>query len=253
MARFNGGALASLGISPQYFKGLSKAGKRNIRQIWKASGSSIAGSNGQALSGGLSGSRLNVVVGQSLGSLVNGSGINISNGRNVLAQTLTPFITGTASSEINNQIRKALKNAGPFGDILSSAGSGLIDSFFNRITGGGRGRSTAAPIAGATNYKMFPGGGGEPRANYGGNTYTLGEVVFSIQAANAGPQQFGSASAINSPKTKTKMGFKQLKKLGFNKKNKTAQKLKKSAMVNGLSKKNISKVASTFNPNLNLF
>jgi hypothetical protein len=251
MARFSGGALASLGISPQYFKSLDKAGKRNIRQLWKSSGASINGSKGQALSGGLSNSQINVVLGQSLGSLVNGSGVNISGGRNVLAQTLTPFVTGTTSAAINNQIRKALRKAGPFGDILSSAGSGLIDGFFKRITGSGGGR--AAPIARGTNYKMFPGGGGEPRANYGGNTYTLGEVVFSIQAANAGPQQFGSASAVNSPKTKNKMGFKQLKKLNFNKKNQTAKKLKKSAMVNGLSKKNISKLASTFNPGLNLF
>jgi hypothetical protein len=59
---------------------------------------------------------------------------------------------------------------------------------------------------------MFPGGGGEGEApaDYGGSSYTLTDVVFSLQPANQGPQAFGDYSAAFDPKFGTKVPFGDL-------------------------------------------
>jgi hypothetical protein len=48
---------------------------------------------------------------------------------------------------------------------------------------------------------MFPGGGGEPPADYGGSSYTLTDVVFSLKPANQGPQSEGDALVNADPAT----------------------------------------------------
>jgi hypothetical protein len=110
---------------------------------------------------------------------------------------------------INQQIQQSLKNAGPFGPILSNLGTGLV----NRALGGITNAITGATSPGSgTNIKMWPGGGGpgEEPADYGGRAFTLDDIVFSLQPANQGPQAFGDFTAAFDPKIGTKLPFGDL-------------------------------------------
>jgi hypothetical protein len=60
---------------------------------------------------------------------------------------------------------------------------------------------------------MFPGadGIGEIPADYGdGSSYTLTDIVFSLQPANQGPQAFGDSQAVNNPTVATTTATNQV-------------------------------------------
>jgi hypothetical protein len=236
---FEGGALSVIGITPEFVTGLatqtgSSGVAQGLGQVWKGAGQTFYGSAGQALGGALAGSAVNIALNSALGTNVPGpQGLKLNSGANILASTITPYVTGATAAGINQQIQQSLKNAGPFGPILSNLGTGLVNQAFNGVTNAIFGATSTA-----TNYKMFPGGGGpgEAPADYGGSSYTLTDVVFSLQRANQGPQAFGEAQTVSLPKTLTTVGIEQYTTAPpFP--NKTANVLKQSAMVNGLSKK----------------
>jgi hypothetical protein len=180
-----------------------------LGQVWQGAGQSFFGSAGQALAGGLAGSAVNIALNSDLGTNVVGpQGFSLDSGRNILASTITPYVTSSVAAGINQQIGQSLKGAGAFGPILNNLGTQAVNQVFNGITNSIFG--AANPGAGgdnATNYKMFPGAGGdgiaEPKAEYGDRSYNLTDIVFSLRRANVGPQQDGDAQAVNDPKTAT--------------------------------------------------
>jgi hypothetical protein len=203
---FQGGALATVGITPSFLTQLatqtaSSGVPQAIGQVWQGSGQSFFGSAGQALGGALSASAINIALNSDLGTNVVGpQGLSLNSGANLLASTITPYVTGSVAAGINQNINNSLKSAGPFGPILSNLGTSLVNQAAQGITNTIFGASTPG-TGNATNYKMFPGGGGEGEApaDYGGSSYTLNDVVFSLQPANQGPQAFGESQAVNTP------------------------------------------------------
>jgi hypothetical protein len=205
---FNGGPLSTIGITPEYLTGLatqtaSSGVQQVIGQVWKGSGQSFLGSTGQALAGRLAGSAVNIALNSAFGtSVATPAGLKLDSGRNILATTVTPLVTGAVSAGINEQIQKSLKNAGPFGSTLSSLSTSLVNQATQGITNAIFGAATpGSSSSSATNFKMFPGGGGEPPADYGGSAYTLTDVVFSLKPANQGPQSEGDALVNADPAT----------------------------------------------------
>lgn len=205
---FQGGPLSTVGITPSYITQLatqtaSSGIPQSLGQIWQGSGASFLGSAGQALGGALAGSAINIALNSQLGTDVVGpQGLKLNSGANILASTITPFVTSSVAAGINQNINNSLKSAGAFGPILSNLGTSLVNQAFGSVANTLLGNTDTA-----TNYKMFPGGGGEPAANYGGSTYTLTDVVFSIQPANQGPQAFGDFSYSNFPGIDTTLPF----------------------------------------------
>jgi hypothetical protein len=172
-----------------------------LGQVWQGAGQSFAGSAGQALGGALAGSAINIALNSALGTDVVGpQGLPLDSGANILASTITPFVTSSVAGAINQNIQQTLKSAGPFGPILSNIGTSLVNQATQGITNAIFGATDTA-----TNYKMFPGGGNEPPADYGGSSYTLTDVVFSLRVANQGPQAFGDFSYENFPLSQTKL------------------------------------------------
>lgn len=197
---FTGGSIPTVGITPSFLKTLGaqtlQAGvSAGLGQVFQGAGQSFQGYAGQALTGSLANSAINIALNSVLGTQVPG----LTSGKTTLATSITPLITGALASGINQNIQQALSSAGPFGQALSGVSSTFVNQLFGAIGGIGG----AAEIGQATNYKSFPGAGGEPRADYGGSAYTLTDVLFSIQPANQGPQQFGLDSALNFPTTST--------------------------------------------------
>jgi hypothetical protein len=89
--------------------------------------------------------------------------------------------------------------------VLSTLATTTVNQLFNGLS-----NSLTAASSTGTDYgnKTFPGAGPEPEAYYaGGNSYTLGptagDVVFSIQHANQGPQTSGLAQNSSSPTATT--------------------------------------------------
>lgn len=256
---WQGGPIPTLGITPSF---LTQLGTATIQtgvgaaagQIWQGAGQSFFGSAGQALVGNLAGSAVNIALNSALGTQVAGpSGLNLTSGANLLASTITPYVTSSVAAGINQTIQQSLQSAGPFGAALSTLGTGLATQVFGGLTNQIFGDATPG-LGAAANYKMFPGGGGEPSADYGGSSYTLSDVVFSIQPANQGPQAFGLSQAFNMPLSVTKMGFNQLTSMPLLAGNETANTLKKSAMVGGIGQKAFStNLSSSFNTKLSLF
>ena len=203
---FEGGPLNVIGITPAFLSQLGTQTAQNgvvqgLGQIWAGAGQTFAGSAGQSLAGNLAGSAVNIALNSVLGTQVSGpQGLSLTSGANLLASTITPYVTGNIAAGINQSIQKSLQSAGPFGPALSTLGTGLVNQAFGGITDAIFGGSS--PGSGE-NYKMFPGGGGEPPADYGGSSYTLNDVVFSIQPANQGPQAFGLSSEFNIPLSET--------------------------------------------------
>lgn len=210
---WEGGVIPTLGITPAYLAGLatqtaSSGVPQAIGQVWQGSGQSFFGSAGQALGGALAGSAVNIALNSAFGTNVVGpQGLSLDSGANILASTITPYVTSSVAAGINQSINNSLKSAGPFGPILSNLGTSLVNQAANGLTNAIFGATDTA-----TNYKMFPGGGGEGEApaDYGGSAYTLTDVVFSIQPANQGPQAFGDYSAAFDPKFGTKVPFGNL-------------------------------------------
>lgn len=250
---FEGGPLSTIGITPEYLTGLATqtAGSgvsQVLGQVWKGSGQSFFGRAGQGLSGGLAGSAVNIALNSAFGSNVPGpSGFTLNSGRNLLASTITPYVTGNTAAGINQQIQQTLQSAGPFGPALSSAATGLVNTAIGGIT-----NSIFAGAAGGTNFKMFPGGGGEGEApaDYGGSAYTLTDVTFSLQPANQGPQTFGSSSGLTLPKSLTTLPFDQLSSMPPLVPNETANVLKAAGMADQIGQKAFSSnLTSTFRVN----
>lgn len=223
---FQGGPLSVLGITPSYLgkiatQTLSSGVQAGVGQVWQGAGQSFSTAAGQQLTGVLADSALNIAINTLTGQEVeNIGGVLLDAGKNVLAPSITPYITGTLASQINRSIKKSLESAGPFGPILSSAATkltrralgGISATIDSTLFGGGDVEDVVTAAAGpsSTNYKMFPGGGGEPAADYGGSSYTLTDVVFSLQPANQGPQAFGDYSAAFDPKFGSKLPFGDL-------------------------------------------
>ena len=217
---FQGGVLSTVGITPSYITGLatqtaSSGIPQALGQVWQGSGKSFFGSAGQALAGGLAGSAVNIALNSALGTNVVGpQGLSLNSGANILASTITPYVTSSVAAGINQQIGQSLKGAGAFGPILNNLGTQLANQAANGITSAIFG--AANPGAGGsntTNYKMFPGadGIGEVKAVYNdGGAYTLTDIVFSLQPANQGPQAFGDAQAKDDSKTTTTTGTGQV-------------------------------------------
>ena len=201
---FEGGPLSTLGITPSFITGLatqtaSTGVPQALGQVWQGSGQSFFGSAGQALAGGLAASAVNIVLNADLATNVVGpQGFFLNTGANLLASTITPYVTGNIAAGINQNIQQSLQGAGAFGPILSNLGTGLVNQAFQGITNGIFGATDIA-----TNFTMFPGGGGEPSADYGGSSYTLTDVVFSLQPANQGTQLFGETSSYWNPTSET--------------------------------------------------
>lgn len=238
---FEGGPLSTLGITPGFVNNLaqqtaSTGVTQALGQVWQGAGQSFFSSAGQALAGNLAGSAVNVAINSALGTQISGpGGFPINTGGNFLASTVTPFVTSSVAAGINQNIQQSLQSAGPFGTVLSGVATGLVDQVFGALTGG------IANLGGVgsqgTNYKMFPGGGGEPPSDYGGVAYTLNDVVFSLQPANQGPQAFGDAQSYSFPSSLTTLPFGEVTSMPLLAGSATANTLKQSAMVGGLSKK----------------
>lgn len=214
---FEGGPLSVIGITPEFVTTLatqtaSTGVPQALGQVWQGAGQSFFGSAGQALAGNLAGSAVNIALNSAFGTNVPGpQGLTLDSGANILASTITPYVTSTVAAGINQQIQQSLQSAGPFGPILTNLGTGVVNQVANSIGGAIGGLLGGGGAGGnATNYKMFPGGGDEPPADYGGVAYTLEDVVFSIQPANQGPQTFGDAAAAFDPKIGTKLPFGDL-------------------------------------------
>ena len=234
---FEGGPLNVIGITPAFLSQLGTQTAQNgvvqgLGQIWAGAGQTFAGSAGQSLAGNLAGSAVNVALNSVLGTQVSGpQGLSLTSGANLLASTITPYVTGNIAAGINQSIQKSLQSAGPFGPALSTLGTGLVNQAFGGITDAIFG--AASPGSGE-NYKMFPGGGGEPPADYGGSSYTLNDVVFSIQPANQGPQAFGLDQAGTFPKSISTLPFNDLATLPPLAPNATANAIKSASMSNAV-------------------
>ncbi len=252
---FEGGPLSVVGITPSYLSQLGTVTAQNgtiqgLGQVWQGSGRSFFGSAGQSLAGALAGSAVNVALNSTLGTQVTGpQGLKLDSGANLLASTITPYITSNVAAGINQSINNSLKSSGAFGPILSQLGTGLVNQVFNSTT-----NSIFSAAVQGSNYKSFPGGGSEPPADYGGSSYTLGQtggdVVFSIQPANQGPQATGLDQASIFPKTITQLPFNELTSMPALAPNATANAIKRAAMSNAVGKKAFSSNLSSNFTNL---
>jgi hypothetical protein len=243
---FLGGALNTIGInSPFITQTLTQAASAGFTQVYQGSGQSFFGSANQSLLGNQAGSAVNIALNSLLGTQVAGpQGLSLTSGANLLASTITPYVTSQVAAGINQSIQSSLKSAGAFGPVLSTIGTGLVNQAFQGLTNsifGGAGNGLGGP--GGTNYKMFPGGGGEAASDYGGSAYTLTDVVFNLCPANRGPQQDGLAKATNTPTTATKVPVTSNTKVPLKKANPVANKLKKAAINNNVKQiNNVSKL-----------
>ena len=253
---FEGGPLNVIGITPAFLSQLGTQTAQNgvvqgLGQVWAGAGQTFAGSAGQSLAGNLAGSAVNIALNSVLGTQVSGpQGLSLTSGANLLASTITPYITGNLAAGINQSIQQSLQSAGPFGSALSTLGTGLVNQAFGGIASS---ISGAASPGSGENYKMFPGGGGEPPADYGGSSYTLNDVVFSIQPANQGPQAFGLDQASTFPKSITTLPFNDLATMPPLAPNATANAIKGAAMSNQVGTKAFSSnLGSNFNTTASL-
>jgi hypothetical protein len=206
-----GGPLNMVGITPQLVSNLvttsvSSGVTSSANQLLAGVANQSLAQAGSALVGNATGNLVNVGINSLLGTQVAGvSGLNLNTGANVLASTITPFVTGALAQGINQSIQNSLKGAGPLGQVLAEIGTGLVNQGLNGLTnliGGGITPGSGLSSSNATRF--FPGAGDEPEANYnGGGSYTLGsngpDVVIAIRAANSGPQTFENYSSIFNP------------------------------------------------------
>lgn len=228
---FEGGKINVLGITPSFLTALgtqtSQAGvSLGLGQIWQGAGQSFAGSAGQALAGNLAGSAVNVALNSLLGTQVVGpQGLKLDSGANLLASTITPYVTSQLAAGLNQSIQQSLQSAGPFGPFLSDLSSTVLDQVQVGLSG-----AILGATGNAVNYKMFPGGGGEGSSDYGGVAYTLTDVVFSLRPANRGPQQDGLAQATNIPASATKLPSNNYTSAPLQLPNSVANQLKSASM-----------------------
>ena len=253
---FQGGPLSVVGITPSFLtQTATQSASTVFTQVYQGSGQSFFGSAGQALGGNLVGSAVNVALNSVLGTQVTGpAGIKLNSGANLLATALTPYVTSSVAAGINQSIQQSLKSAGPFGPVLSTFATTTV----NQLANGFANNLTAATTGTDTGSKAFPGAGPEPPADYsGGNAYTLGptggDVVFSIQPANQGPQAFGLSKSYTLPTSITTLPFNQLSKMPPLVPNATANAIKQGAMSNAIGQKAFSSnLSSNFNTSFSL-
>ena len=232
---FQGGPLNVVGITPAFISQLGTQTAQNgtvlgLGQVWQGAGQSFLGSAGQSLAGDLAGSAVNIALNSVLGTQVSGpQGLSLTSGANLLASTITPYITGNLAAGINQSIQQSLQSAGPFGPALSIAGTGLVNQLFGGVT-----NAVFGGVTQGGDFKSFPGGGGEPAADYGGSSYTLNDVVFSLQPANQGPQAFGLNEAVNYMKSATTVPFGNFTSTPSGVGNPTVNNLKVYEMTNTL-------------------
>ena len=234
---FLGGAVSTIGV-PFLIQTATQAASAGFTQVFQGSGQSFFGSAGQALAGSAAGSAVNIALNSVFSTQVTGpAGIKLDSGANLLATTLTPFVTSTVAAGINQSIQKSLQSAGDFGPVLSTLATSTVNQLFNGLS-----NSLTAASSTGTGYgnKTFPGAGSEPPADYsGGNAYTLGstggDVVFSIQPANQGPQAFGLAQNAYLPTAITSIPVEEFTKVPFNVSNYTADRVKLGAIQNNVT------------------
>jgi hypothetical protein len=234
---FQGGQLSTVVITPSFLtQTATQAVSAGLTQVYQGSGQSFFGSAGQVLAGNLAGSVVNVALNSALGTQVAGpNGTSLTSGSNLLASQITPFVTSQVAAGINQTIQQSLTSAGAFGPILSIASGQLVNQLFNGLT-----NATAATTGDSWGQKAFPGAGDEPPADYGGgNAYTLGpnggDVVFSLQPANQGPQNFGLNQSINDLTSQTFVPYDHFINPSFSTPNTTADALKFAAMSDNLT------------------
>jgi hypothetical protein len=235
---FLGGAVSTI-VTSAIAQTATQAASAGFTQVFQGSGQSFFGSAGQALAGSVAGSAVNIALNSVLGTQATGpGGIKLDSGANILASTITPFVTSTVAAGINQSIQKSLQSAGDFGPVLSTLATSTVNQLFN-----GLGNSLTAASSTGTNYgnKTFPGAGSEPPADYsGGNAYTLGsnggDVVFSIQPANQGPQASGSSETANSPTSSTTVASNQFTSMPKTAGSPVVNGIKQGSMVEGAVK-----------------
>jgi hypothetical protein len=240
---FTGGPLSVVGIVPSYTSNLGQQTSASgvvqaQNQVWQGVGESFVGRPGQPLTGKQTGLPINVALNSDTLSNVSGPGGNALNvGANVLAPSLTKYLGGTQAYGINRQLGESLRNAGSFGSLLSRGGASSLASVAALTRGvGGAVSSAVGSLVGSPNYIMFPGAGNEGAANYAGVPYSLQDVTFSLQPANRGPQSFGTSQSTSFPKSMTTLPFNEYTSMPPLAGSPTANALKSSSMVNGLSK-----------------
>lgn len=250
---FQGGALNTIGVAPSFNSNtLQQTATTLAGQVFQGAGKSFPSSSGQTWTGNAKKPAINVALSSALGSKVVGpGGRSLSSGSNFLATEITPFVTGALASNLNDSIGKSLSSAGNFGSILSVIPQGSSGQGF---TGAANLAQLPGIGGGASGFssKTFPGAGEEPPANYsGGKNYTLGsngsDVIFSLQPANKGPQEFGLDKAINDPASNTFVPIDSFINPSFSAPNSTADALKTASMNDNLSKAPFkSKLSSNF-------
>ena len=110
---FQGGVIGTLGITPSYVSTLGTVTAQNgtilgLGQVWQGAGQSYFGSAGQSLAGNLAGSAVNIALNSALGTQVVGpQGIPLTSGTNILASTITPFVTSTIAAGINQNLQQS--------------------------------------------------------------------------------------------------------------------------------------------------
>ena len=211
---FDYGAVPLLGVTPSFFNStFSPITSNYLRQVYQGAGQSFGGQPGQSLTGSLATSAINIGLNSALSNQVSGfSGLNLTSGSNLLATSITPFISSPLAAGINQNIGNTLRSAGSFGTTLMQGGGAAtaLNRGVTSVFG-----STAGNAAGSLwGLLAFPGGGSEPASQYNaGVPYTLttggADVTFSIQPANQGPQLFGQGGALFDPKLATKNAFTQ--------------------------------------------
>ena len=219
---FEGGPISLVGVVPA----LTQAASLGLSQVFQGSGQSFFAGAGQALAG----QAVNVALNSVFGSQVTGpNGVKLDSG-------------------------STLESAGPFGPVLSSFVTSTAKQLF-----GGSGSAVAGETTGTSfGNKTFPGAGSEPPADYaGGKSYTLGstggDVVFSIQPANQGPQATGLSQSTTFPTTITTLPFNQLSEMPPLVPNATADAIKQGAMSNAVGQKAFStNLSGSFNTSLSL-
>lgn len=206
-----GGPLNLIGITPQFVSNLvtTSVGSgvvSSTNQLFRGVANQSLAQAGSALVGNVASNVVNVGINSLLGTQVAGaSGLSLNTGGNILASTITPYVTGALAQGVNQSIQNSLKGAGPLGSVLAQIGTGLVNQGLNSLTnliGGGITPGSGSSSSSGT--KFFPGAGNEPPAQYnGGGAYTLGtngpDVVIAIRPANSGPQTFDNYSSVFNP------------------------------------------------------
>jgi hypothetical protein len=158
---FQGGTVSTVGVTSAILaQTASQAVSAGLSQVYQGSGQSFFASAGQAVAGNLAGSVVNVALNSALGAEVKGpDGLSLDSGSNLLASQITPFVTSQVAAGINQTIQKSFESAGPFGPVLSSASSAIVNQVFSGLTDLASGGGAGAGAAAGENWgqKAFPG------------------------------------------------------------------------------------------------